>query len=234
MLKNVIFILSFLILTSCTANKDMAKFAAKPSSGLAALQANPMQKNLPPDEGSLWTDSGEMLFVDKRARKTGDTVIIDIVENTSSKLNANTSANAASDLNVGVANMPYKANLINMLQSDTTNKNNIFQASNESTFKGQGSSDRSGQVTASIGARVTEVLPNGDLVIQGKREMKVNNESQYISISGIARQRDIDPTNRIKSTFLSDAHIEYFGKGVLAEKQKPGWLTRIVSQVWPF
>ena len=94
--------------------------------------------------------------------------------------------------------------------------------------------DRSGQVTASIGAVVTRVLPNGNLVIHGRREMKVNNEVQYISVTGIARQRDIDKDNRIKSIYLADSRIEYYGKGVLADKQRPGWGTRILDFVWPF
>jgi len=66
------------------------------------------------------------------------------------------------------------------------------------------------------------------------REMKVNNESQFITVTGITRPMDISSDNRIKSTYLADARIEYSGKGILADKQGPGWLMRIVDFVWPF
>jgi flagellar L-ring protein precursor FlgH len=81
---------------------------------------------------------------------------------------------------------------------------------------------------------VTKVLPNGNLMLYGRREMKVNNEVQYIVVSGIVRPQDIDPSNRVKSTFVADARIEYYGEGVLADKQRPGWGTRVLDQVWPF
>ena len=64
--------------------------------------------------------------------------------------------------------------------------------------------------------------------------MKVNNETQIITVSGIVRPMDIDTDNRIKSTYIADALIEYTGRGVIAEKQKPGWGSRVVDIIWPF
>ena len=101
-------------------------------------------------------------------------------------------------------------------------------------FSGAGTSDRSGQVTASIAARVTEVLPNGNLSVFGRRAMKVNNEVQYITVAGVVRPQDISATNRVQSTSLADSRIEYYGKGALADKQKPGWGTRIIDNLWPW
>lgn len=102
------------------------------------------------------------------------------------------------------------------------------------SFEGEATSDRSGQVTASIAARVTEVLPNGNLSLFGRRAMKVNNEVQYITVSGIIRPQDVSASNRVKSTYLADSRIEYYGKGALADKQKPGWGTRIIDNIWPW
>jgi flagellar L-ring protein precursor FlgH len=78
------------------------------------------------------------------------------------------------------------------------------------------------------------VLPNGNVTIYGKREMKVNNELQRITVSGIIRPEDIGADNRVKSTYLADARIEYSGEGVIADKQSPGWGIRILDKVWPF
>jgi len=111
---------------------------------------------------------------------------------------------------------------------------NLIDTSFENSTKGEATSDRSGNVTASVAARVTEVMPNGNLSIFGRRAMKVDNEVQYIMVSGIVRPDDIDSDNRVESTSLADSRIEYYGKGALADKQKPGWGTRIIDNIWPW
>jgi flagellar L-ring protein FlgH len=200
----------------------------------------PVQMAMPPAEGSLWSETSSHLFVDPKAKKIGDTVTVDIVENTSSKLNANTSASRSSDIDAGVESLlgymrALEAKNSNLNRDNKGALNNtLIKANMSNKFEGKGTSDRSGQVTASIGARVAEVLPNGNLVIVGHREMKVNRETQYIAVSGIVRPKDIDADNRVKSTYLADARIEYYGQGALGDKQQPGWLTRTLDWVWPF
>ncbi|MBF0225739.1 MAG: flagellar basal body L-ring protein FlgH [Desulfobacterales bacterium] len=197
--------------------------------------------SLPPSEGSLWSDSSsEMLFIDQRARRVGDTVIIDIVENSSSKLDANTTVNKSSSVGAGVPNffglMRAAEAIRPNLNRDSKGKlvDTLVKANYGTDFKGKASSDRSGQITASVGARVVEVLPNGNLVIYGRREIKVNNESQFITVSGVVRSIDVTQDNRVQSISLSDAKIEYSGNGVISDKQKVGWLTRIMDNIWPF
>jgi len=194
-----------------------------------------------PAEGSLWNDTGaEALFSDLRARRVGDNVTVDIVENSSSSMDANTKASRSSSIDAGVSHLAGYMRALEeankRLNRDTDGELNstLFKASMENTFDGKGTSDRSGQITASIGAVVTEVLPNGNLVIFGRRRMQVNNETQIISVSGVIRPQDVDMSNRIKSTFIADAQIEYIGRGVLADKQRPGWGTRVLDHIWPF
>jgi flagellar L-ring protein precursor FlgH len=193
-----------------------------------------------PAEGSLWHGGGELLFADVKARTIGDTVTIDIIENTSSEIDANTKADRSSSIDasiesaLGLMESLYAKNnyLGRDLQGNITGQ--LFKAQMGSEFEGNGSSDRSGRITASIGAQVTEVLPNGNLVLFGRREMKVNNEVQFIVVSGVARPEDVGSDNRVKSVYLADARIEYYGRGVLADKQKPGWGTRLLDHIWPF
>lgn len=194
-----------------------------------------------PSEGSLWTDNGEStLFADLRAGRIGDTITVDIVENASSNIDANTKASRASSIDAGISQaagyMRALEEANKRLNRDTDGELNstLFKAKMQNTFDGKGSSDRSGQVTASIGAVVKEVRPGGNLVIFGKREIRVNNETQFITVTGIVRPMDIDRDNRIKSTHIADARIEYIGRGVLADKQRPGWGTRMLDYVWPF
>ena len=188
---------------------------------------------MPKEEGSLWNDSGSMLFVDQRARRVGDTVIIDVVENATSRLDANTSLSRESSTQAGI---PNALGYMTWLQGKNANlvPANLLNATTTTDFTGAGSSDRSGRITASIGARVLQVLPNGNVVVHGTRELKVNNETQTISVLGTLRPKDIGPDNRVKSTFMADAKIEYSGSGTISEKQKPGWLSRMVDRAWPF
>lgn len=173
-------------------------------------------------------------FSDIKARMVGDTVIVDIVENTTSSLDANTETSKDTSIDAGVTDLFGAMTKLIRQHPDLDPSGKLIGASVANSFKGKGTSDRKGQVTATIAARVVEVFPNKNIAIWGKREMKVNNETQYITVSGIIRQGDIDSMNHVASTYLADARIEYSGMGVIADKQRVGWLTRIFDNVWPF
>jgi flagellar L-ring protein FlgH len=79
-----------------------------------------------------------------------------------------------------------------------------------------------------------DILPNGNLFIEGNREVRVNNENQMMTLTGVIRPRDITANNVIQSTYIADARIAYSGKGVLNERQRPGWLARVLDVIWPF
>ncbi len=103
-----------------------------------------------------------------------------------------------------------------------------------SKFDGTGTTSRSGDLTAYITARVTEVLSNGNLMIEGSREIEVNNEKQFITLAGVIRTRDVAADNIILSTYISGARITYSGVGIVDERQRPGWLANLMNKVWPF
>jgi flagellar L-ring protein precursor FlgH len=191
-----------------------------------------------PAEGSLWSDvSGVDLFPDNRARKVGDIVTVRIVEDPEAELNANTTTSRSSSINASTLKfLGYMQALAekNPRLAQNPGTDNLISATLGMDFDGKGSSDRDGHVKAFIAAVVERVLPNGNLYINGKREIKVNNEMQFITISGIIRPEDISPTNEISSSYVASARILYAGKGPVADKQKPGWLGRVVDYVWPF
>lgn len=185
-----------------------------------------------PSEGSLWVSKAGSMFEDSKARYVGDTVIVDIIENSSSSMDVNTEASRKTGMDIGVPQVNFLGKVTNF--GAHTGDTKLIGTDFSNSFEGEATSDRSGQVTASIAARVTEVLPNGNLSLFGKRAMKVNNEVQYITVSGVIRPQDISATNRVKSTNLADSRIEYYGKGALADKQKPGWGTRLIDNIWPW
>ncbi|MFH1993475.1 MAG: flagellar basal body L-ring protein FlgH [Pseudomonadota bacterium] len=218
--------------------------------GLPKNTSGPVGVNKPPEpefpeivaprtaEGSLWSDvSGVDLFQDRSARNVGDIVTVRVVEDPEAKLNANTKTSRTSSVDAGklkfLGYMKALAEKNSRLAQDP-GKDDLILASLGMKFDGQGSSDRDGHVKAYIAAVVEKVFPNGNLYINGKREIKVNNETQYLTFSGIIRPEDISSTNEISSTYVASAKITYAGQGPVADKQKPGWLGRVVDYVWPF
>ncbi|MDY0219620.1 MAG: flagellar basal body L-ring protein FlgH [Desulfobacterium sp.] len=225
-------LMSVIALTGCMGKMaDPFGSADVVPRGIAAQPViEPQYATIPPEEGSLWTsDSRSRFFEDTKASMVGDTVIVDIVENTSSQMDVNTETSRKTGVNVGISN------LFGVTRGfGATGTGKLVGADYANDFKGEAKNDRSGSITASIAARITEVLPNGNLSLFGRRAMRVNGEVQYISVSGVLRPGDIMADNRVKSTYLADSRIEYSGKGTLADKQNPGWGTRIMDNIWPF
>jgi flagellar L-ring protein FlgH len=178
-------------------------------------------------EGSLWlTRTNVNYFADVKARNVGDIVTINVVESASASKNAATKTSRASDLSASWAGV-----LAKMTGGWVGSDQSVNFANN---FDGQGATTRSSTLNTYITATVIHVFPNGNLAIQGTRQVQVNNENQYINIQGVIRPTDISANNIVLSTFISDAKIELSGQGAVSDKQKPGWLARILDWVWPF
>ncbi|MDP2690707.1 MAG: flagellar basal body L-ring protein FlgH [Deltaproteobacteria bacterium] len=193
---------------------------------------------IPSTPGSIWPGetSRNTLFQDLRARNVGDIVTIKITEKTSAIKEATTSTSRASTTDIGVQKfmgLPLNFGMRDFLGSGQPFSPEV-QSSYDAAFDGAGTTKRSGELSAVISARVVEILPNGNLVLEGKKDTIVNNELQYVVLSGIVRPEDINEKNTVLSTLISDARIEYSGKGVIADEQRPGWMRRILDNVWPF
>jgi flagellar L-ring protein precursor FlgH len=191
-------------------------------------------QSLAPEEGSLWTDAGSSrLFSDSRARRVGDLVTVRISEKPTGKLTAKTETSRDSSIEAGIPNLVGVTEKFGSKNS-SVDIDSLFKANFKPSFKGEGTNDRSGELEAYVTARVVEVLTNGHLRIWGRQDIKVNNETQHISVSGIVRPEDIDTNNQVQSTYVADAQIMYSGTGVIADKQQPGWLMRGLDRIWPF
>ncbi|MBF0259443.1 MAG: flagellar basal body L-ring protein FlgH [Desulfamplus sp.] len=227
-----------LILMAGCASLDKDKESALLPPGISDQPALQTQyEPLPPSEGSLWTESSDPFFEDTKARQPGDTLIVDIVENAKSSMDAATEAGRSSKMNIGVPNLfgytePFVALPNPVTRGMVADK--MVGTTFDNSFAGTAKSNRNGQITASIAARIVDVLPNGNYTVYGKRAMKLNQEVQYIVVSGVVRPEDIGDNNRVQSTYLADSRIEYFGQGVIADKQKQGWGTRLFDNLWPF
>lgn len=206
---------------------------------VAQPQEYRQEVNGPNNPGSLFAASeDDTLFADSRARRVGDIVVVKLVENTKAQTKAETSADKESGNNYQVNAMfgQSRYGLLPLVQVGPTAKIGLpaLNTTSNSDLQATGKTKRENYVTTSMAARVLRVLPGGLLQIEGAREVRVNDETEYMVVRGMIRSRDVDADNSIYSTQIADASIQYYGKGVLADKQKPGWFTRLMDNIWPF
>lgn len=212
--------------------KAMAEPVRVPSAhAVAAAPAAPAG----PSDGSLWDERGGLgtLFANNKARQVGDIVTVRIVESATATNKATTKTDRSTSLSAGLDSF-FGAEKRHPADSPFFNPFGKVAGNIGSEFEGTGSTERRGDLTAYMTARVVDVLPNGTLAIEGNREVRVNHENQLITLTGLVRPRDISADNVIQSTYIADARIAYSGKGVLNDRQKPGWLVRALDKVWPF
>jgi flagellar L-ring protein precursor FlgH len=136
-------------------------------------------------------------------------------------------------MDLGVSSFLGKSKLP-LIPGATVGDQAMIAANSKSGFEGDGETKRESTITTTVAARVTRVMGGGLMEVVGARETRVNGETQIVLVQGVARDRDIDADNTIKSTSLAEARIELYGEGILAEKQRPGWLARMLDNVWPF
>jgi flagellar L-ring protein precursor FlgH len=210
--------------TGCAANQNVVK-----EERVAPLP-EPVVSEPVNTTGSLWPGerSNNMLFADRKARYIDDIITIIIEEESSGENSADTDTSRDSSTTAGIAGITQASPDKRILSKYE------LGGSSTNSLKGKGSTSRDGKLEGRITARVMEVLANGNLMVQGRRQLTVNAEDQFIVISGIVRPDDISSDNIVSSQYLADARIMYTGKGVVNDKLRPGWLTRVVDWVWPF
>ena len=229
---------TLLLLTGCQGSKKA------PSIQPPVEQAPPVNEGTKANNpGSLFAESEvDPLFSDSRARRVGDIVVVKIVENSKAKNKADTKSNKTSGNAYGVAAafgrgevgmFPYVPGSLGV-NGRVGPGNLVLDTTSDSNLNVTGETKRENTVTSALAARVLRVLPGGILQIEGARQTRVNEETQYMVITGTIRAKDVAADNSIMSTQIADANIQYYGKGVLADKQKPGWFTRLMDNIWPF
>lgn len=187
---------------------------------------------LPPEQnnGAIFQPaSNQGLFADYKAGQVGDVLTVVLAERTQARKSASTST--SKDSNVSMNNptllgRPITSGGVPLLDASVGGSRD---------FEGEGDSAQSNQLDGSITVTVSEVLPNGNLVVQGEKWLQINQGQEYIRLRGIVRPVDIRADNTVNSNQIADAQVAYGGSGTLADSNNPGWLTRFFnSPVWPF
>jgi flagellar L-ring protein FlgH len=170
------------------------------------------------------------LFEDRRARFVGDTLTITIAENTSASTKSNSTATRTSAVDVGLPSVTGLPNNKWLDRSLGISAN----ASSSNTFSGEGEAAAKNAFTGTLTVTVIEVLPNGNLLVSGEKQVALTQGTEYIRLSGVVNPTFITATNTISSARVADARIEYKESGYISEAQVMGWLARFFLSVLPF
>jgi flagellar L-ring protein FlgH len=204
--------------------------SAPPTNVQQPMSARPVYKTpeIIAANGSIFQgNGGRSIFEDRRARYIGDTLTINVVERNTASTKSNTKAARDSTMTADVnayAGLPL-ANKVSKIGLGLDSSN---------AFDGSGESKGENTFTSTITATVVDVLPNGNLIVSGEKQVAINQGSEFIRFSGVVNPSTITTSNSVNSSQVADARIEYKQNGYLAENQQPGWLARFFLNVLPF
>ncbi|NIA69455.1 flagellar basal body L-ring protein FlgH [Pelagibius litoralis] len=183
---------------------------------------------------SLWRPGSRAFLKDQRASNVGDilTVIIEIqdnaaINNTTTRTRTNAEDSSAS------AFLGYEASLAQLLP-EAVNPTNLVDLDSTSTSEGSGGVNRNESINLRVAALVTQVLPNGNLILAGRQEVRVNYEKRELQVAGIIRPEDITSQNTIGYDQIAEARIAYGGQGQISDVQQPRYGQQVFDIIWPF
>jgi flagellar L-ring protein precursor FlgH len=186
-------------------------------------------------DGSIFHEGSiaSRLMTDPRAQRVNDVVIISINERATAQ--RDTSTESGRDDNY-TAQLNDFLGLVEELEKSNPNFNGAaaISVAHKNKFKGEGRTSRSDRFEATVPAMVREVLPNGQMFVEGHRVVLVNNEEHHFYISGVIRPEDIDGKGSVPSSKIADAQIEFVGRGDLTSGSSKGWLSKLLDIIWPF
>ena len=211
------------VLTGCATPYPVPEVSVAPGADTRPLPVPPQTYA----NGSIY-QSGQYrpLFEDHRARLVGDVVIIQIVEKVSASQKSTSSINKSGSVEAGVTALPMlKATALTRASASGSSTND---------FQGKGSTENTNDFSGVITAVVTEVLPNGHLVIVGEKQIGVNQNVDVLRFSGQVDPKSIQPGNSVASAQIANVRVEHKGRGAQADAQGIGWIGRFFLNVLPF
>ena len=185
------------------------------------------------NSGSIWpagTGSERSMFADRKASRTGDILTIIVSESAVAQSSQSKSSSRDASLNDAIQQFLF-AN-----SRALTHKGNLpaISLGGSSTYTGGGDVSNSQSLSARAAVMITDVLPNGNMVIQGVRIVTFSGETQYVVLHGLVRADDISRANTIASSNIADARVEFYSEGELTDAQKRGWFSKLYEKLRPF
>ena len=182
-------------------------------------------RSMPSADPNAWMQG---LTLDLRARRVNDILTVRVEETIAATGTADTAIGKSTSTGVGISTLFGLQSKI----PTGVGLGDLASSQSNTDFSGSGTTARASALSATISARVAEVLPNGDLLVEGVREIEINGDRQVVVLTGVARVVDIGPGNVIPSSVLGQLSIRYFGRGLTKGSLTPGWLVRVLNKVF--
>lgn len=235
-----------LALPACNAVQRLSEVGGAPS--LSHIQdphaqpgyqpvSLPMPSPMPPERNpnSLWRGGARAFFKDQRAAKVGDLLTVLIQIDDKASLKNETTRTRDNKEKLGMPNLlGLEAGGLPAILPETLDIGNLINANAATNNKGTGAIDRREAIQLKVAALITQALPNGNMVVQGRQEIRVNFEVRELQITGVIRPEDITALNTITYDKIAEARISYGGRGHLSDVQQPRYGQQIFDIISPF
>lgn len=183
---------------------------------------------------SLWQTGSRSFFNDQRATAIGDIITVEIEIDDSAEISNSSNRQRSSQTSAGVSNFFGLEQSVGQLFNNAFDPENMIGGQADSDQSGQGAINREEKIEFTMAAVIVDRLPNGNLVIAGRQEVRINGELREITVSGIIRPEDVTAANTINQTQIAEARISYGGRGQLSAVQRPNWGQRIGDAISPW
>jgi flagellar L-ring protein FlgH len=181
---------------------------------------------------SLWRNGSRAFFNDQRAHQVGDILTVKVNINDTAQFQDATNLNRTSTEDTDITNFIGANTIPNAAKAILPGS--ILTANGNSQMIGSGTINRNDQLLTNVAAVVTQVLPNGNMVIEGKQEVRLNSEIRQLLVAGVARPEDIESDNTIELPKVAEARLAYGGRGTLTNIQTPRWGQQVMDIALPF
>lgn len=183
---------------------------------------------------SLWQDGAKTFFTSKESRKVGDIVKVIINIQDKAQLDNETERSRDNKEDIGIPNLMGVQSKISKILPGNPNIDNFVETKTTMDTKGSGKIKRQETINTEIAAIVSQILPNGNLVIIGNQEVRVNYEMRKLSVSGVVKPSDIGADNSVTLDKIAEARVSYGGKGVVSDVQQPRFGSQVLDIISPF
>jgi len=198
----------------------------------------PLPENAPPGKqyaNSLWQPGARAFFRDGRAARVGDILRVNVrINDRLQFINQTQGKRTSADITKANNTLGLAEQLLGAVPPLKGSPADLLDLTGNLDVKGTGTVNRQDVVTTQVAAIVTQMLPNGNMVIDGKQEMLMNQDVREVSVRGVIRPQDIKSDNTIDSTQIAEARITYTGRGQLNDVQKPRWGGQVIDAISPF
>lgn len=194
----------------------------------------PTPKNTAPQKNSLWAADRTTFFKDQRAKDVGDIITVTIAISDKAEIDNETERTRETGESAGLDNLLGLETHLDQYLPEAVDNANLVGGEAESNYKGTGSVDREEKVEVQLAALITQILPNGNMVVHGQQEVLVNFEKRILKIDGVIRPEDITVANTVSYEKIAEARIAYGGEGQLTDVQQPRYGQQLYDIVFPF